>query len=107
MDLVKKVKEITIENEEFVMTFDMKSIATYKELTGTNFNRGVSKLFAYDDEAIINFIACTLRRKETPTEPLGKEVLEGDVLYFLMNHTLDVIILVTDSLPDNKTSKKK
>ena len=31
MDLVKKVKEITIENEEFIMTFDMKSIASYQK----------------------------------------------------------------------------
>lgn len=107
MNLVKKVKEINIENEKFIMTFDMKSIATYKELTGTNFNRGTHKLFQYDDEEIINFIASTLRREENPDTPLGREVLDGDILYFLINHTLDVITLVAESLPEGKENKKK
>ncbi|MDU4952976.1 hypothetical protein HF846_13940 [Clostridium cadaveris] len=106
MDLVKKVKEITIENEEFIMTFDMKSIAVYKEITGESFVAGTQKLFDFDDEAIINFIASTLRRKSEPDKPLGKEIIEGDILYFLLNHTNDVIMLVSDSLPD-KSSKKK
>lgn len=106
MDLVKKVKEITIENEEFIMTFDMKSIAVYKEITGEAFVLGTQKLFSYDDEAIINFIASTLRRKSDPNKPLGNEIIEGNILYFLLNHTEDVIMLVADSLPD-KSSKKK
>ena len=107
MNLVKKVKEINIENENFIMAFDMRSIATYKELTGTNFNRGVTKLFQFDDEAIIYFIASTLRRAETPDIPLGKEVIEGDLIYFLINCTMEVINLVAESLPENKSSKKK
>lgn len=106
MDLVKKAKDITIEDEEFIMTFDMKSIAVYKEITGESFVAGTQKLFAFDDEAIINFIASTLRRKSEPDKPLGKEIIEGDILYFLLNHTNDVIMLVSDSLPD-KSSKKK
>ena len=107
MNLVKKVKEINIENENFIMAFDMKSIATYKELTGTNFNMGAHKLFQYDDEAIINFIASTLRRQEKPDTPLAREVLDGDILYFLINHTMDVITLVAESLPESKDNKKK
>jgi len=107
MELARKVKEININDEEFIMTFDMRSIATYKEITGTSFNRGVHKLFQYDNEEIINFIASTLRRKETPDIPLGREVLEGDVLYFLINHTLDVITLIVKSLPEDKTNKKR
>ncbi|WP_462427198.1 hypothetical protein [Fusobacterium varium] len=106
MDLVKKTKDITIEDEEFIMTFDMKSIAVYKEITGESFVVGTQKLFNFDDESIINFIASTLRRKSEPDKPLGKEIVEGDILYFLLNHTNDVIMLVSDSLPD-KSSKKK
>lgn len=107
MELVKKIKEINIEGEEFIMTFDMKSIATYKDITGTSFNRGATKLFQFDDEAVIYFIASTLRRKETPDIPLGNEVVQGDLIYFLLNHTMNVIELVAESLPENKNSKKK
>lgn len=107
MELVKKIKEINIEGEEFIMTFDMRSIATYKEIAVTSFNRGATKLFQFDDEAVIYFIASTLRRKETPDIPLGNEVVQGDLVYFLLNHTMDVIELVAESLPENKNSKKK
>lgn len=106
MNLIKTVKEIKIENEEFIMTFDMKSIAVYKELTGESFVKGNGELFKYDDEAILNFIASTLRRKEEPKKPLGAEILEGDILYFLLNHSTDVINIVASSLPDKKDSKK-
>lgn len=105
MNLLKKSKELTIENEEFVMEFDMRSIALYKELSNKSFTKGVGDLFKYDDEAIAMFIACTLRRKEDETKPLGKEVLEGDVLYFLLNHTNDVIDLVAMSLPSDNSKK--
>lgn len=106
MDLVKKVREFNIENEKFIMTFDMRSIAVYKELTGDSFNRGVSKLLGFDDEAIIYFIASTLRREETPDTPLGQEVIEGDLIYFLINCTMEVINLVAESLPEDKSVKK-
>lgn len=106
MELVKKIKEINIENEEFIMAFDMKSIAIYKDLTGRFFSRGVSELFKENDEEIIYFIASTLRRKETPNIPLGKEVLEGDILFFVMNLKIMAIELVMMSLP-TETSKKK
>lgn len=106
MELVKKIKEINIENEEFIMAFDMKSIATYKDLTGRFFSRGVSELFKENDEEIIYFIASTLRRRETPNIPLGKEVLEGDILFFVMNLKIMAIELVMMSLP-TETSKKK
>ncbi len=107
MNLLKKSKELTIENEEFVMEFDMRSIALYKELSNKPFVKGVGDLFKYDDEAIAMFIACTLRRKEEPTKPLGKEVLEGDILYFLLNHSSDVIELIAMSLPSDTSKNAK
>lgn len=106
MNLLKKSKELCIENEEFVMEFDMRSIAAYKELSDKPFTKAIRELFKYDDEEIIKFIACTLRRKEEPTKPLGREVLDGDVLYFLLNHTNDVIELVAMSLPSDNSKKK-
>lgn len=107
MNLLKKSKELTIENEEFVMEFDMRSIASYKELFNSSFTKGVIDLFKYDDEEILKFISCTLRRKEEPTKPLGREVLEGDVLYFLLNHKDDVIELVAMSLPSESSNNSK
>lgn len=106
MNLVKKEIDIEIEGDQYVMTFDMRSIATYKEITGASFVMGTNKLFKYDDEEIINFIASTLREKNNPKKPLGKRILEGDILYFLLNHSADVIDLIVSSLPDS-TSKKK
>ncbi|MBS6503878.1 MAG: hypothetical protein KH415_20075 [Clostridium sp.] len=106
MNLLKKSKKINIENEEFIMEFDMRSIATYKELSDKSFTLGVRDLFKYDDREIILFIASTLRRKENPNEPLGEEVLNGDILYFLMNHTDDVIELIAMSLPTENSKKK-
>lgn len=109
MNLVKKEKEINIDGEEFIMTFDMRSLAVYKELSNKPFTLGVHELFKYDDNAIIMFIASTLRRKEEVNRPLGREVLEGDILYFLMAHGDDVIDLIVKSLPSDNTenSKKK
>lgn len=107
MDLIKKTIDIKIGNEEFVMAFDMRSIATYKELTNRFFTQGVARLFKEDDEEIIYFIASTLRQKETPNEPLGKEVLEGDILYFLLNLKFTVIELVASALPSSEDNSKK
>lgn len=106
MNLLKKSKKINIENEEFIMEFDMRSIAIYKELSDKSFTLGVRELFKYDDREIILFIASTLRRKENPNEPLGEEVLNGDILYFLINHTDDVIELIAMSLPIENSKKK-
>lgn len=105
MDLVKKTREITINDDNFIMAFDMRSVAEYSELTGKSFVSSIDKLFNYDDATILNFIACTLRRKEEPEKPLGKEVLEGDILYYLLNHHRDVINLVVESLPSNDGKK--
>ncbi|MDQ0149123.1 hypothetical protein ACFO6R_05930 [Eubacterium multiforme] len=108
MDLVKKELEFEINNERFIMTFDMKSIATYKELSGEPFVLGEEKLKNFDDEAIINFIASTLRRKEEPDKPLGLEVINGDLVFYLFELTGYVIYLVNMSLPEApKESKKK
>lgn len=105
MNLIKKKREFKIGDKEYLMTFDMKSIATYKEMTGKSFVTGADKLYKYDDEEIINFIGSTLREKENPNKPIGKEIYNMDILYFLLNHTTDVIILVADSMPSSKGKK--
>jgi hypothetical protein len=106
MNLTRKEVQLNIENEEFIMTFDNRSIATYQDL-GKSFSQGYHKLITYDDEAIIDFIACTLRRKSEPNKPLGREVLEGDILFFLVTLAGVVISLIAESLPESKGVKKK
>ena len=114
MDLVKKKIEIKIDNEEYVMFFDMKSIAIYKEITatndnpiGNNFTDGINKLFNQVNEEIINFIACTLRHKETEDTPLGRKLFESDILFFLLNFRVYAINLIAESLPQSNDVKKK
>ncbi|MCX0353493.1 hypothetical protein LI064_03010 [Clostridium perfringens] len=107
MSLLKKKLDINIDGEEYVMMFDMKSIAIYKELTKENFAEGFLKLQLFDDNAAINFLACTLRKKENPNEPLGKEYIEnGNLLLGLAVLRLDAIEYVNMSLPEVKKGKK-
>ncbi|MBS6601301.1 MAG: hypothetical protein KH333_09885 [Clostridium sp.] len=107
MNLVRKEKEIKIGEEEYIMYFDMSSIVMYKELTNRFFTHGVNKLFEQDDEEIMYFMASTLRRKDNPKKPLGKEIFEADILQLLLMHKWDVIDLVASSLPVEETPKKK
>lgn len=107
MNLVRKEKEIKIGEEEYIMYFDMSSIVMYKELTNRFFTHGVNKLFEQDDEEIMYFMASTLRRKDNPKKPLGKEIFEADILQLLLMHKWDVIDLVASSLPVEETQKSK
>lgn len=109
MNLVRKEKEIKIGEEEYIMYFDMSSIVMYKELTNRFFTHGVNKLFEQDDEEIMYFMASTLRRKNNPKKPLGKEIFEADILQLLLMHKWDAIELVSASLPqaDDSEPKKK
>ena len=49
MNLVKKVKEFKINGQDYIMTFDMRSIPVYKELTGNSFLQSSAKLGQFDD----------------------------------------------------------
>lgn len=107
MNIVRKVKNVTIGNENYIMTFDMRSIAVFKELTGKSFLQSSAKLGLLEDEIIIAFIGATLRQAETPTKPVGKNVYDMDLMYLLLNLSEIVIELVTSSLPQSKPTSKK
>lgn len=62
MNIVKKVKNIKIGDEDYIMTFDMRSIAVFKELTGKSFLQSSAKLGLLDDEVVLGFIGATLRK---------------------------------------------
>lgn len=108
MDLTKLVYEYEINNEEYVMCFDMKSIAVFKNLTGKSFLQASAKIGELDDEVILAFIASSLRRKETQEEPLGEETFNFNVMSLLFAFHNDVVEMVVDSMPrDTKKVKKK
>lgn len=107
MSLLKKKLDINIGNEEYVMMFDMKSLAIYKELTEEPFSMGYLKLQLFDEETTLNFIACTIRKREEPNEPLGKMFLDdGNILLGLITLSADVLNYVNMSLPEIKKGKK-
>lgn len=105
MNIVKKVKAIKIGDEDYIMTFDMRSIAVFKELTGKSFLQSSAKLGLLDDEVVLGFIGATLRKADTENKPLGKQVYDMDIMYLLLNLSETVIELVTSSLPQAKSNK--
>ncbi|MDH2337068.1 hypothetical protein [Clostridium perfringens] len=107
MSLLKKKLDITVEGEEYIMMFDMKSIAVYQELSNMSFAEGFLKLQLFDDIEAINFIASTLRKKSDPEEPLGKDFIEnGNLLFALAVLRLEAIDYVNMSLPISTKGKK-
>ena len=102
MNIFKKVKDVKIGDEDYIMTFDMRSIAVFKELTGKSFLQSSAKLGLLDDEIILGFIGATLRKVNDEDKPLGKQVYDMDIMYLLLNLSEIVIELVTSSLPQSK-----
>lgn len=107
MNIDKKIKEFKINEEEYVMFFDMNSIRTYVNLSGQDFNKGLVDLFTEKAETFIYFLASTIRRKEEENKPLGEEIINGDVLYWLLNYRSMLEEIVISSLPQENKSKKK
>lgn len=107
MSLLRKEKEIKIDDKEYILAFDMTSIDMYKELSGHSFSLGTARLLSYDDKEIIYFLASALRDKKEPDKPLGEEVINGDVLYYLLNFPHEVVEIVASALPEPTNSKKK
>ena len=106
-DIVREERKIKIGNQKYIMYFDMKSIATYFKLTGRQFNLDLISLFNQEDEAIINFIASIVRKKKKKKKkPLGKEVIEGDILTWLFNCKIDAKEIIEKSLPQEEHKKK-
>ena len=107
MSLLKEKLELKIDNEEFIMMFDMKSLAVLKSLGVINFSEAFARLRNFDAEAMIYFIASTLRKKETPDEPLGKDFIEnGNLILALDELNLYVVKYVALSLPEVEIGKK-
>lgn len=110
MNLSRKTYEFEVDDEKFIMYFDMRSMVTYQELTGKNINVGLERIFNANSDEYVYFLASTVRRKEDKEkQPLGQELLDGNVLYWLLNYSAKVEEIILDALPSNKeeNSKKK
>lgn len=106
-NLIKKIIEVEIDEQKYIATFDMRSIESYKEISGGSFILGYSKLIAFDDKATIDFLGATLRLEESPNEPIGVKVYDMNLIELLVVHSALVVKLVFDSLPKSKNVKKK
>lgn len=109
-NLTKKSKEIILGNKKYIMCFDMTSINMFQEMSNMSFLNAIHLINQYDDKTLLYFMASSIRSIEEPNQPIGEKLFEFDVIGLLLCHTLDVIELVSSSMPqadNNKKSKKK
>lgn len=107
MSLLVKVKKINIEEDEMFCVVDMKTIATYKKITGESFLKGIERISNMDEEVILNLLASSLRY-EVNGDPVGLEYLNKFNPLALLTHTMDVIVeLVEESLPKSNAADVK
>ena len=106
-NLSKKRIKLKIEDKDYIMSFDMKSIEVFKEMTNESFILSTSKLISFDDETVINYMACTIRPADNEEEPIGKEIYEMNLLNLLLNYSGLVIQTVLEELPKSEGEKPK
>jgi hypothetical protein len=106
-NLTKKSKEIILGNKKYIMCFDMTSINMFQEMSNMSFLNAIHLINKYDDKTLLYFMASSIRAIEEPDKPLGEKLFEFDVIGLLLSHTLDVIQLVSASMPQAKNDKKK
>lgn len=105
-NLVKKTKKIILGDKEHIMCFDMTSVNMFQELTGMSFLNVLHLIDRYDDKTLLNFMACSIRPIDKPDEPLGEDLFEFNIIGLLIAHTLDVIELISSSMPQDNGKKK-
>ena len=106
-NLIKKSKKIKLGDEEHIMFFDMKSIEVFQEISGMCFLNALHLINKYDDKAILYFMAASIRPIDNQDEPLREKLFEFDIIGLLLCHTLDVIELVSQSMPQDTSNNKK
>lgn len=108
-NLTKKSKEIILGNKKYIMCFDMTSINMFQEMSNMSFLNAIHLINKYDDKTLLYFMASSIRLAEEPDKPIGEKLFEFDIIGLLLCHTLDVIDLVSSSMPqaDNSNSSKK
>ena len=105
-NLTKKSKEIVLGNKKYIMCFDMNSINLFQELSGMGFLNAIHLINKYDDKILLYFMASSIRPKDNPEVPIGEKLFEFDIIGLLLSHTLDVIQLVSASMPQVSNNKE-
>lgn len=105
-NLIKKTKKIVLGDKEYIMCFDMTSINMFQEFSGMSFLNALHLINRYDDKTILNFMACSIRPIEDSDIPIGEDLFEFDIIGLLLAHTMDVIELVSSSMPQNNGKNK-
>lgn len=107
MNVVVKQEELEINGEKFIMRFDMKSIPVFKQMTGKSFLQSVAKIGSFEDDAILGFLAATLRPINNPDQPIGGKIREFNILELLVRYNGKVIDLITSGMPQSDRKSKK
>lgn len=108
MSLLVKVRKVNLEGEELFCIVDMKTIATYKKITGgESFLKGIERISEMDEEVILNLLASSLRH-EPGADPVGIEFLNKYNPIALLSNTMEMIVeLIEDALPKAKPGEVK
>ena len=61
MSLLVKVKKVNLEGEEMYCVVDMKTIETYKTITGESFLKGIQRIAEMDEVVLLALLASSLR----------------------------------------------
>ena len=70
MNLNKKVLDITIGEEKFIATVDIKTIVHYKEKNKSSFLQDIKKVAEMDELTIIQLLGSIIRKSEK-SNPVG------------------------------------
>lgn len=108
-NLRRYFEEITIENKEYIMAFDMKSVDIFNDINEKGLLKSLPSLNKLEDKTVLNFIASTLRDKSDPNTPLGEKIFDGrfDLFYLLIALTPTMLKIVREGFPQQSNSKKK
>lgn len=106
-NLSKEIIKLKIDKDDYIMTFDMKSIEVFKELTNESFILSTSKLISFDDATVLAYMASTIRPIDDEENPLGVKLYDMNILNLILNYSGLVIQTVLKNLPKSKNGKKK
>ena len=107
MSLLVKVKKVNLEGEEMYCVVDMKTIETYKAITGESFLKGIQRIAEMDEVVLLALLASSLRY-EVHDDPVGKEFLNKFNPIALLAEMMETITeLVEDALPKVKPGDVK
>ena len=106
MSLATKVKKIKLDETDYLLTMDMRTIRYYKEFTGGSFLKAISKMDELDEDILFPMMGGMLRDVDAPGEPLGVECLENYDPIGLINYMTPYLFeLINASMPKEKGGK--